>query len=141
MKVIFLDVDGVINCQYTVQRHGSFIGIDPYMAILVDRIIQATGAKVVLSSTWRLDERSREEVKRYVDFIDVTPDLSDQFKGECRWQEVQAWLKGHPEVERYAVIDDNWYDFPEGAPFFFKTSWLEGITPEIAAEIIKYLTK
>ena len=136
-KIIFLDVDGVINCQYTTQRHGSYIGIDPYMALLVDRIVQATGAKIVLSSTWRLSEKDREIVKKFVDFIDITPDISDY----QRWDEVKAWLKDHPEVNRYAIIDDNWYNFPEDAEFVFKTQYIEGLTQGIADAVISYLNK
>ncbi len=137
MKVIFLDVDGVINCQYTTQSYGGFIGIDPYMAILVDRILQATGAKIVLSSTWRLDKNSRDEVSKFVDFIDFTPDIAH----EVRWKEVSQYLSTHQDIEKFAVLDDNWYDFPEDAEWFFKTSWLSGITDEVANKAIEYLNK
>lgn len=134
-KILFCDVDGVINCQYTTQRHGGYIGIDPLMALFVDRIVEATGCTIVLSSTWRLDEGSRSEVKKFVDFKDVTPDIAH----EVRWKEVQAWLAANPEETRFAVIDDNWYDFPANAAFFFKTSWLTGLTQEIADKVIAHL--
>jgi hypothetical protein len=42
-KIIFLDVDGVMNSRHTLARvrpGGGIIGIDPYLALLVDRIIQ-----------------------------------------------------------------------------------------------------
>lgn len=134
MKILFLDIDGVVNCMYTAQRHRGMIGIDPFMALMVDRIIQQTGCKVVLSSTWRLWPDSREEVKKQVcEFIDVTPVLS----GEERGEEVAQWLAEHPEVEKYAILDDN-SDFRPGQPLF-KTSWIEGLTDEICKEVIKFL--
>jgi hypothetical protein len=135
MKVLFLDIDGVVNCVTTAQRHRGMIGIDPYMALLVDRIIQATGCEVVLSSTWRLFEESRKEVKKQVcDFIDVTPELN-----EIRGKEVEAWMQAHPGVTTYAILDDN-SDFLGYQPLF-KTSWSTGLTQEIANEVIAHLNK
>ncbi len=134
MKVLFLDIDGVVNCITTAQRHRGTIGIDPYMALLVDRIVQATGAKIVLSSTWRLWESSRQEVRRQVgEFIDVTPEIG----GAIRGQEIAEWLKGHPEVMRYAILDDDSDMLPDQP--FFKTSWAVGLTQEIADQVIQYL--
>lgn len=132
MKILFLDIDGVLNCKTTSQRHQGFIGIDPYMALLVDRICQATGAQIVLSSNWRLWEESRKEVKRFADFIDVTPKLEG-----IRGDEIEAWLALHPEVETYAILDDD-SDFHPHQPLF-KTSWETGLTEEISKQVIGFL--
>ena len=35
-------------------------------------------------------------------FIDITPDMPD----EPRCKEILTWIRNHPEVTRYAVIDD-----------------------------------
>lgn len=140
MKILFLDIDGVVNCVTTAQRYRGFIGIDPYMAILVDRIIQSTGCKVVLSSTWRLTEDGRDEVRRQVcDFIDCTPDMQKghNYGFTKRGYEIEAWLKNHPEVKKYAILDDNTDMLPDQP--FFKTSWTVGLTQEIANEVINYL--
>jgi len=136
MKILFLDIDGVVNNATTAQRHRGFIGIDPYMALLVDRIIQATSCKVVLSSTWRMMADSREEVRKMVcAFSDVTPVLH----GEIRGFEIQAWLQKHPETTRYAILDDNADMLPDQGPNFFKTSWAMGLTEEIAKQVIEHL--
>lgn len=140
MKVLFLDIDGVVNCVTTAQRHRGVIGIDPYMALIVDRIIQATGCDVVLSSTWRLWEESRKEVERQVcKFIDVTKSMPLQGGSETheRGKEIAEWLSRHPEVERYAILDDS-TDFIPGQPLF-KTMWSTGLTQEIANEVIAHL--
>lgn len=139
MKVIFLDIDGVVNCATTKQRHGGFIGIDPEKAELVKRLIKNTGAKVVLSSTWRLDEESREHVKLVVtDFIDVTPRFRfDHIRGDRRGEEVADGLSRHPEVTRYAILDDD-RDFLPGQPLF-KSTWQDGLTGEIAKLAEDYL--
>lgn len=141
MKVLFLDIDGVVNCQFTTQRHRGFIGIDPYMALLVARIPEATGCKIVLSSTWRLNEEGREEVRQQVyDFIDVTP---SSFRIDERWstrgEEIQAWLDEHPEVTKYAILDDDRSMLESQLPNYFNTSWLVGITDEISQKVIEHL--
>lgn len=140
MKVLFLDIDGVVNCATTSQRHRGMIGIDPYMAILVDRIIQATECKVVLSSSWRVWPEGREEVKAQVcDFIDVTPNMPISGGQEAmeRGKEIQFWLDAHPEVTKYCILDDSSDMMPHQK--HFKTMWLTGLTQEIADEVIEYL--
>lgn len=136
LKVLFLDIDGVVNCATTAQRHRGAIGIDPYMALLVGRIIIATDCKVVLSSTWRLWENARREVHEQVcGFIDVTPTVHSSFRGD----EVKAWLDAHPNVTKYAILDDN-SDFLPDQPLF-KTSFATGITQEIVDKVIAYFNE
>lgn len=135
MKVLFLDIDGVVNCKDTMQRHRGFIGIDPYMAFLIGKIVLDTGVSIVLSSTWRLDEHSREEVRSQVyDFIDITPHLAGGMRGE----EIQAWLDKHPEVERYAILDDDTQILDSQKPNWFRTFWEKGITKEIAEKVTEH---
>lgn len=138
MKVLFLDMDGVVNCATTQQRHRGFIGIDPYLAFLVGKIQLDTGCSVVISSSWRLmpDDSLDEIRKQVVDFIDVTPNNLGQTDRGC---EVNAWLELHPEVTRHAILDDN-TDFHKDQPLF-KTDWNTGITPEIAGLVTKYLNE
>lgn len=137
LKILFLDIDGVVNCAATTQRHGPYIGIDPTMAARVKRIIAETGCKVVLSSTWRHDVESRAEVKRKVcDFIDRTP--GSKFNGQWRGQEVQAWINlCSATIDEYAILDDD-ADFYPDQPLF-KTEWPVGLTDEIADKVIAYL--
>lgn len=159
LKILFLDIDGVVNCATTAQRHRGVIGIDPYMALLVDRIVQATGCKIVLSSTWRLWPDSREEVRKQVgEFISVTPNMPLQGGAEMceRGKEIAAWIDkwingegyfayhcgdgGYEKViTKYAILDDNSDMLPEQLPNFFKTSWAVGLTQEIADQVIAHL--
>lgn len=136
MKILFLDIDAVVNSRNTAQRHRGAIGIDPYMAFLVGKIVLDTGCSVVLSSTWRLWEDSRNEVRTQVyDFVDVTPSLSNESRGK----EIQAWLDIHPEVTKYAILDDDTDMLPDQLPNYFQTYWEEGITPEIAKRVTDHL--
>lgn len=134
MKILFLDIDGVVNCKTTLQRHRGFIGIDPYMAFLVGKIMLDTDCQVVLSSSWRHFPDGREEVERQVcQILDITPQPTTGIRGD----EIAAWLEKHPEVEKYAILDDN-SDFHDDQPLF-QTSWEIGITPEIAAAVTNHL--
>lgn len=142
LKILFLDIDGVCNNRKTRERQGDtkFIGIKPELADRVRRIIEETGCKVVLSSSWRLFDSSRKWARENVcDFIDVTPDLQ---KGAIwgmtyRGFEVQAWLANHPSVKRYAILDDS-SDFLWGQPLF-RTTWEHGLTDEITNQVIAHL--
>lgn len=136
MKILFLDIDGVVNCSTTTQRHRGFIGIDPHMAFLVGKIQLDTGCEVVLSSSWRHSKEGKSEVrKQVVKFIDCTPTSDSGFRGN----EITQWLSEHPEVTRHAILDDD-SDFYDDQPLF-RTDWRTGLTLEIANEVIEYLNK
>lgn len=55
MKIIFLDIDGVLNSRaYDRKRNwNEQTDIDETRLPLIKEIVDATGAKIVLSSTWR----------------------------------------------------------------------------------------
>jgi hypothetical protein len=134
MKVLFLDIDGVVNRVGTRERYRGFMGIDPVLASKVGKIILDTDAAVVLTSTWRHFQGGREEVDRHVyKTFDVTPTSDTGFRGE----EVKMWLDQHPDVTRFAILDDD-TDFYDDQPLF-KTNWQTGITDEVAQQITEYL--
>jgi hypothetical protein len=135
VKVLFLDIDGVVNCRTTVQRFQGLRGIDPSLALLVRRITLAvTDLRVVLSSSWRNFPAGRREVEiQVVPIFDTTPPR----KGK-RGDEIQAWLDGHPEVEKYAIIDDS-SDWREDQRHqLFLTTDEIGITETIVQRIINH---
>lgn len=142
VPILFLDIDGVCNNQKTRERQGKtkFIGIKPELAERVRRIIKETGCKVVLSSSWRLFPDSMKWAEENVcEFFDVTPDLQ---RGSIwgmvyRGFEIKQWVDAHPGVNRYAILDDS-HDFLWGQPLF-RTTWAEGLTDEIADQVIAHL--
>lgn len=142
MKVLFLDMDGVCNSgQWAMKGNDMWHGVDPEAAKLVQRIIEATGCKVVLSSTWRIYPEAREAVRQKVcDFIDCTVDMQEgrQWGFAPRGNEIREWLeRHHGQVERYAVLDDESDFYPDQC--LFKTTFMTGLTPEIAEAVIKHL--
>lgn len=137
MKVLFLDIDGVVNSVKNFNPGKQEVyPLDRYCAFLVGRIQLQTGCKVVLSSSWRHDPKAVQSVSQsVVELFDITPTL-----GKYRGDEVQAWLDKHPEVTKYAILDDDMDFYVYQAPNFFKTRFMEeGLTDEIAQAVIDHL--
>lgn len=116
MKVIFLDFDGVIwtaRASIAHREETSVLdGFDPVAIALVIKAAITTGAKIVISSTWR--GHGKESILE--DLENFCQDLEDflhedwrtaSIKGAVRGQEVEEWLSRHPEVTQYACVDDD----------------------------------
>jgi hypothetical protein len=134
MKIIFLDIDGVLNCKSTPNPRQFPYVIDQKLLSRLNSVLERTGATVVLSSTWRYDPAGCFSAKHQgIPFIDVTPDLPDR----PRREEILAWLSGSPEVTRYLVLDDD-DDELDDLPLFQPSS-RTGLTDKIAQGMIDYL--
>ena len=144
MKVLFLDIDGVVNCENTFKmgaRNRSPYPLDPEMAFMVGKIQMYTGCVVVLSSSWR---HSKEGVKAVEDGIVPVFDITGNsnlvnYEDRPRGHEIQAWLDKHPEVERYAILDDDSDMLDSQKENFFQTSWKTGLTEQIMNAVIEHL--
>ena len=134
MKIIFLDVDGVLNCRNTFAYSTSPFVLEPNFIKRLKLIIKKTGAKVVLSSVWRKWPEGRELLKQHFHYIDETIIL-DAIRGE----EIKEWLSRHPRVEKYAILDDD-SDMLPNQPLF-QTTFEHGLTEKITQQIITYLEK
>ncbi len=134
MKVIFLDIDGVLNCTKTKNPRKFPYVVDPKLLARLNRLIDRTGAKVVLSSSWRLDPIGIMAAKHWgVPFIDTCPDLPKRPRSE----EILRWIAARPTASRFVVIDDE-DDELDDLPLFQPSS-TTGLTPEIAKGVVKYL--
>jgi len=134
MKIIFLDIDGVLNCDTTPNPRKFPYIVDKKLLARLKKLLDRTGAKVVLSSSWRCDPIGLFAAKHWgVPFIDVCPDKPRS----PRRNELLAWLSAHPRVTRYAVIDDE-DDELDDLPLFQPSS-KTGLTMEIVRGVAKYL--
>ena len=127
MKVIFLDVDGVLNTEECDDapkegEEGSEVFLYhentpvPLLKRSLDNlrcVLQKTGAKIVISSSWRLFPERLELVTKILEalspsqepvVIGITPDLSNSWSG--RGEEVRAWLEQNRNCSRFVVVDD-----------------------------------
>lgn len=165
LKIIFLDYDGCINHEIfyrdranhwnkAFERPYPLSEIDERCVDLLNYIIQETGAKVVISSSWR-HGRSVQELQNILEqlkfegeIIDVTPSFSTYGDDEkCRGDEVAKWIADNEELigckpEEYknwvALDDDN--DFlPQQKNNFIWVDPYIGITPKDAEAAIRIL--
>ena len=138
MKVLFLDIDGVLN-NFGLIRANGFDYIDDMMVRILAGVIAQTEAGIVLSSYWRLNPKDRSLVDaalgRYGMFVsDRTPSIPGP-----RADEISDWLDKNPEVVRYAILDDDG-DAGIGMDHsFFQTDPEVGITTRIADRIVSHL--
>ena len=134
MKVIFLDIDGVLNCKKTPNPRSLPYMVDRRLLTRFKRLLKRTRAKVVLTSTWRYDPAGLFSAKRWgIPFISVTPDMPKR----PRHDEIRAWLKKHPQVTRFVVIDDE-DDGLDDLPLF-QPSATTGLTGEMVRSVVQYL--
>lgn len=145
MDVIFLDFDGVLNSRcFRAARSGM---IDEKHMTFLYRIVEATGARVVLSTSWRIhwdaSPENRSETGREIDQlfekygIEIIGKIPD---GLDRAQEIRHWLDDHPDVERYVILDDSPFGWGELAQHLVRTGGLlDGLdnrTAEMAIAVL-----
>lgn len=139
MKVIFLDIDGVLNSNdwYVKTRGiGGYNGgdVDPKCIELINDLIDATGAKIIMSSSWRSDyENSCEYLYDnglYCDaIIGKTPhfcytcqnDIAEEFGYDPDDMEDEDWDKlweqtsegdyYHYTIEEFEGDDEEWEEY------------------------------
>ena len=134
-RIIFLDIDGVLNCASTKNPRKLPYVVDRKLLKRFMGLVQRTKAKVVLSSTWRYDPAGLFSAKYWgIPFIDTIPDMPNK----PRAVEIKTWLNQHPYVERFVVIDDEDDELDE-LPLFQPSS-SSGITQGIVRGIEKYLS-
>lgn len=138
MKILFLDVDGVLNTKEDIKNNGPLY-INPQLLSRLVSIIRATGAMIVIHSTWRLNSNKSlllsylKNVKLDQDIMGETPYLGDKSK------EIQKWLESNHDlkIEKFAILDDSKIvGFDDS---FFKTNFEFGLTNGIKHSIIEYL--
>lgn len=110
MKVIFLDVDGVLNSYEYFKRienlniEGIKGDVDVEKIKLLKKAIDETGAKVVLSSSWRYTKHGQSLKKlllEYGIYADSTPFIQNE-----RGIEIKQWLSDNQNVEDFVIVDD-----------------------------------
>lgn len=114
MKVIFLDVDGVLNSKDWLEdnRVREENSVNPEKVKLLAEIVQNTNATVVLSSTWRYIPEHPMLVhltdilgQNGIKIHSFTPKLNGD-----RPKEIKSWIENQSEEIRFISLDD---DFSE----------------------------
>ena len=164
-KVIFLDIDGVLNTNwwYTQMDRNTpkdkyGYAFDPKAVANLKRIVEETGADIVISSSWKcLGLTQMEEMWNDRNLpgkiIGITPnsvsdelllhaDIDSMELFHIRGEEIKEWLTKHGKrVSNYAIIDDMDNMLPEQQSHFVQTNPEVGIKKEDSEKAIIILNK
>ena len=167
MKYLFLDIDGVMNHEPWLllanKRNLSSpeFWFDPVCVDQLNRILSETGAKLVISSSWRSDPKLSEQFQQvgiHSDFDrTISMGQSRKLGYAIRGEEIDHYLKEHGvdihSKHQYVILDDD-NDFTPwqrqntlfrtaATPFDepYKRNGGTGLTEDLTEQIIKYLAK
>ena len=140
MRVLFLDVDGVLN--RTGFHPGTSVGlrswIEPELAHRLCNVIRTTGAEIVLSSDWRCGrelEALRDEL-RAAGIEGMLTGVTPVLERQERWREIDGWIRAHDvSLDRIAIVDDG-FDMGPFAARFVRTSPLAGLDEAAARALV-----
>jgi hypothetical protein len=145
-KVLFLDCDGVLNSRESFERevaagNPQLSHLDAAMIRRLQRVLEETGAVVVLSSTWRLvPDFVQAVIDAGIPIYDCTPQLG---MNNHRGDEITAWLDAHisDDVKVIAIVDDDADagDGPSLQARFVQTSFETGLQDEHERALIALL--
>ena len=170
-KVIFLDIDGVLNSNMTLYED---ISLEDDLILNLKELVNKTGAKIILSSSWRL---STEAIATLMDKLDkfglaisgmtcdgVDLDWLEKYEFDVtkkyldtkfdydenrqikithdRGAEVFKWLHDHDDCV-YVILDDEIEDIKPyfNEPVIVKTSYKTGLTKEDVKKAVQILNK
>jgi hypothetical protein len=153
--IIFLDIDGVLNSTEWSESRPLRDFIPPRLAQqafdeeridlncveLLRTVVQLTGARLVMTSTWRRRIGVSEFVRLFALYgwneapvIGVTPRIAGLIRGD----EVEAWLSNNDYAGPYVCVDDD-DDFRIGQPLI-QTNREVGMTRLDAERCVEVLT-
>jgi hypothetical protein len=140
-KVIFLDVDGVLNGERVILSSPDsrgFSHLDPISIGLVRQLCRTAEAKIVVSSTWRLD---RDVIDKLLLAGFCHSEFHSDYKTErldgIRGKEIALWLEQHPEVTQHVCLDDD-SDFLPGQNLV-QTDGINGISADNYYQALEFL--
>lgn len=153
MKVIFLDIDGVLNYVCCPYKINGFYFVDNEKVKLLQELVNKSGAKVVLSSTWRigwfdvdneiysgLGEEFIALKNKLLEFgiklSSRTPITEKRYRGN----EIHMWLENWKgdEITDFVILDDD-SDMNPYMDKLVQTSFETGLMPEHVEKALKIL--
>ena len=142
MKVIFLDIDGVVCLHKDKDWDNEEEIFDAACCRKPQEIVSATGCKLVLSSSWRLFPESIRSMFRQFKAFGITRENflgRTPLRGE-RGDEIMAYLKKRPQIETFVALDDERFysrAFPQDRLILTKPE--SGITENVKNACIRKL--
>ena len=154
MRIVFLDVDGVLNHQGCKEKLGGMYGVEDDLLDKLAEIIHSTEAQLVLTSSWKsfwdnqpINSKGIDPMARYLierlrsrglRLIDRTEERDPGLRGHG----IKAWLRKVPGITSWIVLDDDVFpDYKECGitPRLVRTSFEHGLTDKHVDKAIKLL--
>lgn len=119
MRVVFLDIDGVLVPGPSEDRPSNRDLARPEAVAALNRITRETDASIVVSSNWRIKfdlARLQQMLEGWgvegvigsrTPAIDPEPFNKNPAVPVDRGEEIEAWLEAHPRVESFVILDDD----------------------------------
>ena len=155
MIVLFLDIDGPIRheeffkknmLELTAGNPDGLLRFDDCAIDNLNHIVEKTGAKVVISSSWRIgmelgDLQNLFACNGFIgEVIGVTPIYLESYTHEIsRGKEIADWIKKNP-VDNYCIIDDSNDVLEEQEAHFVLVDDKHGITEDDAEKAVQILS-
>lgn len=114
-RILFVDIDGVLNSVDSAERFQTFEVLDPTAVQLLRVVTERNEAEIVITSTWRLWANWLALIRRSFSeagwenppIIGRTPELRG-----VRGSEIAVWLAQNP-TDSFIIIDDDTDMLPE----------------------------
>eukprot|EP01084_Bolivina_argentea_P121910 216058_1 len=155
VKIIFLDVDGVLNSlEYTpvqdIESPDDLYVIEEDKVKLLKQIVDKTNSKIVISSTWRNNAKQLQKLSNILNkygmkYLDCIPHLKDNDKN--RVDEIEMFMNEYNknndiQISKWIAIDD--MDLMKYNPklitkHFIHTTQQYGLTSQHVKQAIKLL--
>jgi hypothetical protein len=108
-KLVFLDFDGVLNCDLSISEFGTRYKFWPASIAALNELLAQSGARVVISSTWR-EHWTLSENAASLERAGLLPGRvvgKTSVSGGERGLEIDSWLRSVPyPVESFVILDD-----------------------------------
>ena len=146
MKIIFTDIDGVLNSAYYNQRnYGNIAAIEERKVKNLKKIVDATGAVVVVVSRANsflgkdFNELRINDIKSFG--VEPIDSITDIYYQESKVDPIRRWLKrNNAEESIFVVFDDCASNLKqEFGNRFIHITGLNGLTPKYVNEAISIL--
>ena len=145
MKVIFLDVDGVLNSNEGSEEYLSFMEAKK-LALLKELITFSHAAGVVLISDRRYDKYDVEDITFAFDEYEIMllgsiRNPNDDDLDDNRGKQILDYLNENSGIDSICILDDN----DDGISSYFQEEFIlvdryYGLTDEIVRKAIKILS-
>lgn len=130
MKVLFLDIDGVLNSR---EDHYSDKLITDKHLVYLKEIVDKSNCKLVLSSSWRIildiDHERSLNLKNRLGKYGLTIFDKTGNNGRYRGDQIREYLFLHPSIDKFCILDDD-SDMEEYIDHLVKTDTRYGLLEE-----------